>query len=68
MDKGRGRTIVRPVVVNGVALQVGDRLDPSEHLIDPAGLASIELPATVVLWRPGYSEGGLPTDCVTHRT
>eukprot|EP00959_Pyramimonas_sp_CCMP1952_P185228 3872934-Pyramimonas_sp.AAC.1 len=51
-DRGRGRTIVKPVVINGVALRVGDRLDPSEHLIDPAGLASMELPATAVLWRP----------------
>eukprot|EP00959_Pyramimonas_sp_CCMP1952_P175052 3658142-Pyramimonas_sp.AAC.1 len=66
-DKGRGRTIMRRVMINGTTLEVGDRLDPSKHLIDPGKLSSMRVPATLAFWRPSFS-GNLPLDSVVHRT
>ena len=69
-DKGRGRTVMRRVVINGTALEVGDRLDPSKYLLDPGKLSSIQVPATLVFWRPTFSPApsNLPLDSVVHRT
>eukprot|EP00959_Pyramimonas_sp_CCMP1952_P068495 1429272-Pyramimonas_sp.AAC.1 len=51
-DKGRGRTIVRDeLIIGGVRLLAGDRLDPSPALIDPGRFEFLRLPATVVFWR-----------------
>ena len=55
------------VTVAGVALQQGDRLEPSRALLDTHALETAELPITVCLWRTRRGDGGKAIDAVSHR-
>ena len=52
-DKGSlGRTLTRHVLVNGIRLKLGDRLEPSYSLPDIGALEEIVVfPKTIVFWR-----------------
>ena len=50
MQGSRGRAL--KVAVPELSLEAGDRLEPSAALADIADFEAMELPATVVFWRP----------------
>ena len=52
--KGRGQTIMSDVVVGGVELKKGDRLDPSPTLPDTHGFRRAQLPLEITFWRARY--------------
>jgi hypothetical protein len=62
-----GRLIWKDCVVNGVALQVGDRLEPNENLIDISLLSSVQCPCKIVFWRVRFEDKDRPMDSVSHR-
>eukprot|EP00959_Pyramimonas_sp_CCMP1952_P472633 9500350-Pyramimonas_sp.AAC.3 len=63
----RGRLAIGSAVVNGVEIREGDRLEPSEYLVDTFQLETTELPVWVTLWRPRLSHDKKVMDPVVHR-
>ena len=64
---GRGRTVVRDVVVRGVALMRGDRVVPSPRMLDTSVIDEGLLPLRVLFWRPTRNAQGLVVDAVVNR-
>eukprot|EP00959_Pyramimonas_sp_CCMP1952_P459911 9479018-Pyramimonas_sp.AAC.1 len=63
----RGRLAMKSAVVNGVEIQTGDRLEPSEYLVDTFQLETTELPVLVTLWRSRLSHDKKIMDPMVHR-
>lgn len=57
----------KAVTIGGIALQPGDRLEPSMELRDTHGLEKSKLPIDVCLWRPRKDDTGKIIDCLHHR-
>ena len=65
----RGPTVIRDVVIGGVALKIGDRLEPSPSLLDIAGLPRAALPLRATFWRARRGErDGVVLDPILHRS
>eukprot|EP00959_Pyramimonas_sp_CCMP1952_P001304 26725-Pyramimonas_sp.AAC.1 len=62
-----GRLVVTGHTVNGVVLNVGDRLVPSSALLDIAAVETRELPRRVTLWRARLDHDGRVMDPVNGR-
>ena len=59
---------VEEVTIGGVRLQHGDRLEPSDNLLDTHALRFMAVPGTITLWRARVSPiTKLPLDNVHHR-
>ena len=67
-SKGRGRTIVADISVNGVDLLVGDRVVPSSEMPNVRHFDTIELPIVLLFWRASFDERGRCTDLVINRS
>ena len=61
-----GRVVVEDVRVCGVELCIGDRVEPSEALVDVAKLDSAPLPLHITLWRT-HKDRLKSLDPVAHR-
>ena len=65
--KWKGRTIKADLQIDGQPLLLaGDRLEPSQQLMDVGALHLVPLPLTVVFWRVSRLEDQV-TDAVHHR-
>ena len=54
--------------IAGTELLYGDRLEPSEALLDIQAVRSVQLPVSVTFWRQRYGQHSkLPLDPVMHR-
>ena len=59
---------VETITINGAVLLRGDRLEPSESLLDTHSLRSVRLPVTLVFWRTRFgNDTKLPLDSMHHR-
>ena len=67
-SKGRGRTIVALMSVNGVDLCVGDRVVPSAEMTNVRMFDTIELPIVVTFWRATFDDRGRCADFVINRS
>ena len=63
----RSRCIFTAIVIAGISLLVGDRLEPSEELHDIAALSQVKLPASIKFWRTRTGSEGALLDSVHHR-
>ena len=63
-----GRLVFKNITVNSVALSPGDRLVPSDDLMDVGKLTSLVLPATVVFWRARRDEKNRIMDPISNRS
>eukprot|EP00959_Pyramimonas_sp_CCMP1952_P319818 6692252-Pyramimonas_sp.AAC.1 len=68
LPKIGGRGIARDVVVAGVQLKSGDRLEPNTHVRDIGDVLGVKLPAMFTFWRSRYGPfTKLPLDPVQRR-
>ena len=59
---------VETITINGAVLLRGDRLEPSESLLDTHSLRSVRLPVTLVFGRTRFgNDTKLPLDSMHHR-
>jgi hypothetical protein len=65
--RGHGRELRRAVVIGGVPLRAGDRLEPGPALPDTMLVDSALLPIVVTFWRQRYDDQRRPLDPVVHR-